>query len=344
VGNGAKQIGKHNYSSDEKRFNFRLVRAGFPCNPSPKNDAGGTPTPEDRGILVKTLREPKHALKPSAFSVQAAEKWALGRSWKLPEDLFRLTNFCYINFVRQPALGERKTRYTMKIAQSENYGICVGLTPVLPDPDPHLVGKDARDILKTRLYRNYIDRTAFVDLIMGHVSRPADKQIKLDGGVRAKYVARSQIFADEAETILQRKSSRNLRGDKPRVLVIGATAGIIGALVRRGFEVSATDLWPEAVGKELAGVRVFSGKTASARLMKEADLTIVTGMTLPNRTLPALMKLAKQHNTSTMIWAVTGRNFGHYYTEHGVDCVISDPSPFLLLPGPATIAIWRRKK
>ena len=289
------------------------------------------------------FRQPKDALNPSAFSVQAAEKWALGRSWKLPVDLFRLTDFWYINFVRQPVLGERKTRYTMKVAQSENYGISVGLTPVLPDPDPHLVGKDTRQILKTRLYRDYIDRTAFVDLIMGHVSRPADQQIKLDGAMHAKYVARSQIFADEAEKILQRNGSKNLKGNKPRVLVIGATAGILSALVRRGFEVSATDLWPEAVGKELGGVRVLSGKTANARLMKESDLAIITGMTLPNRTLSGIMKLAKKHNTSTMMWAIIGRNFGHYYAEHGVDGVISDPSPFLLLPGPARMAIWRRK-
>lgn len=232
----------------------------------------------------------------------------------------------------------------MKLVQSENYGISVGFTSVLPRPDSDLVGKDARRILKTKLYRDYIDRTAFVDLLMGHVSRPADQQIKLSSAVYAKYVARARIFADEAGKILRRKSSKKLKGKKPRVLVIGATAGILSALVGSGFDVSATDLWPEAVGKELGGVRVLSGKTANARFMKESDLAIITGMTLPNRTLPALVKLAKRHNTSMIIWAISGRNFGHYYTEHGADCVISDPSPFLLLPGPATIAIWRRKK
>jgi hypothetical protein len=292
--------------------------------------------------LAKAFREPKQALKPSAFSVEAAEKWGLKRSWKLSEDLFRIRDFWYINLVRQPVVRERKTRYTQKVAQSENYGTAVGLTSVLPDPE--LVGKDTRQILQSRLYRDYIDRTTFVDLIMGHVSRPADQQIRLHGAVNAKYVARSRIFADEAEKICRRKGSKNLKGNKPRVLVVGATAGIISALVTRGFDVSATDLWPEAVGKELGGVKVLSGKVANAPLMKEADLAIMTGMTLANRTLPGLMTLAKKHNTSTMIWAVTGRNFGHYYTEHGADCVISDPSPFLLLPGPATIGIWRRKK
>jgi hypothetical protein len=43
-----------------------------------------------------------------------------------------------------------------------------------------------------------------------------------------------------------------------------------------------------------------------------------------------------------MIWAITGKNFGQYYTDHGVDSVISDPSPFLLLPGPSLMEIYRR--
>jgi hypothetical protein len=282
-------------------------------------------------------------LSPAAFSVEAAEKWALERSGTLSEPPFRLTALWYVDFVRQPEPGERKTRYAMKVAQAQNYGIAAGGTSMLPEPDSGLVGEDTRQILKRRLCRDYIERTALVDLVIGPVSRPADQQRTLDGTPHAKYVARSQIFADEAERILQRKGATYLKSHTPRVLVIGATAGIIGALRRRGLYVSATDLWPEAVGKELGGVSVENGKTANARLMKEADLAIITGMTLPNRTLPGLMRLAKTHNTSTVIWAITGRNFGHYYTEHGADCVISDPSPFLLLPGPATMAVWRRR-
>ncbi len=289
------------------------------------------------------MREPKQALIPSAFSIRSAEKWALRRCRNLSDNLLRLADFWYINFVRQPAPGERKTRYTMKIAQSENYGSAVGLTSILPDPNSDLVGKNVRQILKEKLYADKIERIAFVDLIMGHVSRPADAQISLDGAMQAKYEARSSIFAEEAERILRRKTSRKTNGTRRRILVVGATAGIIRALLRKGFDVSSTDLWPEAVGKEFGGVTVLSGKAANAQLMKQADLAIMTGMTLQNRTLPSLIRLAKRHNTFTMVWAITGRNFGHYYTENGVDAVISDPSPFLLLPGPATMAIWRRQ-
>lgn len=287
--------------------------------------------------------QPRDALDPPAFSVEAAEKWALDRSAKLPEDLFRLTALWSISFVRQPAPEERKTRYIMRLAQSQNYGLATALGRRIQTPNADIVGLDTRVILKEKLYKSYVDRTALVDLVMGHVSRSADREIRLDSTLSAKYDARSDMFAYEAEGVLRRKRLKNRKGTRPRALVIGATAGIISALVKRDFRVLATDLSPEVLGLRLGGVKVESGRDANARGMREADLAIITGMTLPNRTLTGLIELAKEHNTSTMVWAISGRNFGHYYTEHGVDCVISDPSPFLLLPGPATVAVWRRK-
>jgi Putative heavy-metal chelation len=286
--------------------------------------------------------QPRDVLRPSAFSVEAAEKWALDRSAKLPADLFRLTALWSISFVRQPVPEERRTHYTMRLAQSQNYGLSAALGRRLRSPDADIVGLDTRVILKKKLYKSHIDRTALVDLVMGHVSRPADRKIRLDSTLREKYEARAEIFASEAEGVLRRKRVKDRKGRRPRALVIGATAGIISRLVKRGFRVLATDFSPAVVGLRLGGVKVESGRDANA-VMKEADVAIITGMTLPNRTLPDLIELAKEHNTSTMIWAISGRNFGHYYTDHGVDCVISDPSPFLLLPGTATVAIWRRR-
>ena len=73
-----------------------------------------------------------------------------------------------------------------------------------------------------------------------------------------------------------------------------------------------------------------SDAVENSKSIAAADLTIITGMTLSDGTLPSLLEIAKTSNTSTMIWAVTGRNLGQYYTP-GVDCVISDPSPFFQL-------------
>ncbi len=299
--------------------------------------------PPPRGKVVTPYRQPADALDPPAFSIAAAEAWALARSSRLPADLFRLTALWHLDLIRQHTAGERNARYVMKLAQSVNYGIACAPTLQRVSAHPERMGRDARHILRTEAGLDEVDRAALVDLVIGHIPGPAPRQITLDHTVLAKYAARSRIFADEAERALRRKGARNIKGAKPRILVIGATAGMIGALVERGFEVSATDMSPAIVGNALGGVIVDSGQTANARLMKAADLAIITGLTLTNQTLPSLMRLAKRHNTSTMIWAITGRNFGQYYTESGADCVVSDPSPFLLLPGPQTIMITRRK-
>jgi hypothetical protein len=311
--------------------------------PSTNNRASRHVSTQHR-TASKPFRQPKDALTPTAFTLEAAEKWALQKSRSLPADQFRLRGFWYINYVSQAAPEERKTRYTIKLAQSEGYGRSCGLTPVLPDPDPDFVGKDARQLLRDGLCRDHIDRTALIDLIMGRIPGVANEYVELDAPLAVKYATRARIFAAEADSILRRKGFGTLKGQRPSVLVIGATAGIISALIRQGFIVSATDLAPEIVGRELGGVKVCDGVVSNARFIKSADLAIITGMSLPNGTLPQITSLAKMNNTSTLIWAITGMNFGRYYVEHGVDSVISDPSPFFMLPGPAKLAIWRRTK
>ncbi len=287
------------------------------------------------------FRQPCHALVPHAFTLEAAEQWALRKASCLAVDRFRLTSFWHVDYFRQHVPGEIKRRYTMRLAQAEDYGVAFGDPPPLRDTDRALVGEDSREILKARQYQDDIARTALIDLVMGPVSAAASHEIALDQVLRDKFALRSRLFADEAEVVLQRKGLSAIKGGKPHILIVGATAGVIGALVNRGFEVSATDMSADIVGAELCGLTVCAA-TEYGRLIEAADLAIITGMALANRSLPALIERAKSYNTSVIIWAITGRNFGHYYIDHGVDCVISDPSPFLLLPGSAKIRIWRR--
>jgi hypothetical protein len=288
------------------------------------------------------LRQPCHALEPQAFTLEAIEQWALARAARLAADRLRLTSLWYLDYIRQDVPEDRKTRYTVRLAQAENYGTAFGPISPLRDADHALVGEDSRQILKDRRFRDDIDRTALIDLVVGHVSAPSSHQVVVDQILREKYARRSRLFADEADAVLRRKGPAAIKGRKPCILVIGATSGIIDALVARGLDVRATDMSPDVLGKSIGGVTVRDA-TENVSLIEAADVAIITGMTLPNRTLPDLIEAAKAHNTSTMIWAVTGKNLGHYYTEHGIDCVISDPAPFLQLPGPATIGVWRRE-
>ena len=97
---------------------------------------------------------------------------------------------------------------------------------------------------------------------------------------------------------------------------------------------------PDVVGKNLGGVTVRDA-TENGSLIEAADLAIITGMTLPNRTLPGLVEAANSQHLDDDLGG-DRQESGHYYTEHGIDCVISDP-PFLQLPGPAAIGVWRRE-
>lgn len=298
------------------------------------------------------FRQPRHALQPHAFALEAAEQWAVAKASALSADLFRLTSLWYIDWLVQHLPTDRITRYTACLAQSENYGIACGLTSVvrqaahsgtLQDADHALVGGDCREIIKDKRYRTDLDRTAFIDLVMGQIPIEANDHLILNQARGDKYTRKSQLFADEANRVLARKGSSTIKGNKPHALVIGAMAGTHAALIARGFEVTATDMSPDVVGQNLGGVTVRNG-SENYTLIETADIVIVTGMAFPNGTLPSLMRAAQNSNTSTMIWAVTGRNLGHYYTAHGVDCVISDPAPFLQLPGPVSIGVWRREK
>ena len=296
-----------------------------------------------RSPPATSLRPPRDALNPAAFAIEAAEQWALDRAAGLSAYRFRLTAFWFAEFVRQAVAEESKAHYAMRLAQSENYGIAFGPAATPSASDRDLLGQDTREILRNRRYRDDIDRVALIDLVMAHVAPAPDSQLTFEHSIHDKHHLRARLFADEAEGALARKGAGTIKGARRRVLVVGTTAGIISALVLRGFEVAATDLGEDVIGQTFAGVTVRSA-SASAELIAAADLAIITGMTLPDRTLPTLMAAAKMHNTSTMIWAITGRNLGHYYIENGADCVISDPSPFFLLPGPAKIGIWRRQR
>jgi hypothetical protein len=304
-------------------------------------------------LAKPTEAQPQHVLEPEAFAPDAVEQWALKQASALPAEGFRISSFWHIDFIIQHLPTDRKAHYTARVAQSENYGIACGLTSVLQkvhqaaglnEDDSLLVGADCRDILARKKYANELDRTAFIDLVMGQMYPEAHDHLTVDQARREKYAAKSKLFVDEADNILARKGSNAIKGEKPHAHVIGAMSGTHAALVARGFKVTAADMSRDVVGTTLGGVKVSLGSEAeNQKLIAAADIVIATGMTFPNGTLPALMRAAKENNTSTMIWAVTGRNLGPYYTAHGIDCVISDPAPFMQLPGPTRIGIWRRR-
>src|SRR5262245_40813913 len=219
------------------------------------------------------FRQPCRALEPHAFTIEAVEQWALEKAARLAAARLRLTSLWCVDYIRQDVPEDRKTRYTMRFAQAENYGTAFGPISPLRDGDHALVGEDSRAILKDRRCRDDTDRTALIDMVVGHLSPAASRQLIVDQVLTDKYARRSRLFADEADGALQRKGLGAIKGRKPCIGVIGATSGILEALVARGFDVAATDMSPDMVGKTLGGVTV-RGATENGSLIEAADLVI----------------------------------------------------------------------
>ena len=63
-----------------------------------------------------TFRQACDALVPHAFTLEAAEQWALQRASSLAADRFRLTSFWHLDSFMQQASGEKTRRYTRRLA------------------------------------------------------------------------------------------------------------------------------------------------------------------------------------------------------------------------------------
>jgi hypothetical protein len=128
-----------------------------------------------------------------------------------------------------------------------------GETHLRRESDTALLGEDSREILKARRFRDDLDRAALVDLVMGHIARPLNEPMIADQTVREKHAIKSRLFADEAEAVLRRNGSKAIKASKPHILVVGAMVSTLTELVARGFQVTATDMAPDIVGRSLTG-------------------------------------------------------------------------------------------
>jgi uncharacterized protein (DUF4213/DUF364 family) len=106
--------------------------------------------------------------------------------------------------------------------------------------------------------------------------------------------------------------------------------------------VTASDFYQGIVGHRPAGVFVEHG-SRTLELVAEADVAVVTGMTLANGTLEDIIATARSSGTRIVVFAETGAHFGSEYCRMGIDVTISEPLPFYLSgPGRSTLKIFRR--
>ncbi len=256
---------------------------------------------------------------------------ALALTQNGPDAAFLVRGIWKVELAFRPNPAERTFQYTFWLAMTQGQGCCYCTGDDERGRD--LVGSDARQLIQ--------DQTciaiAALDSIYASIPRQPAAVHELRGNPIAKTTERTRIITEEALRLLDNRCRR-----RPRVLNVGVVGNLIRDLQQRGCEVRASDLEPEMIGREVHGVVVEDG-FRTHQLVAEADLAIVTGMTIATDSLGLIVEAAQASGTKLLVFAETGANFGEEYCQTiGIDTVVAEPFPFYIFQGVSTIEVYRR--
>lgn len=260
---------------------------------------------------------------------------AYERSAHLDDEAFLVKGLWKVDLAFKPNVHERVFRYSFLVAQTMGQGCCYCDKDLEIEAD--LIGKDAREIVRTKDCFSI----AVLDSIFASIRRNTQAVHRFEGNSVEKAGRRASIIVDEVNRLAEAvgKEPRQMR-----LLNAGVVGNIVLALKNQGYDVVATDLDKNLVGREIHGVEVEHGaKTYS--LVEEVDVAIITGMTLTTDSLTDIVDTAKRHDTKVLMFAETGANMGEEYTGDaiGVDICVSEPFPFYIFQGLTTIEVYRAK-
>lgn len=252
------------------------------------------------------------------------------------------------NFVLR---GVWRTEYFLRLTQEEtlfhlNYVLAqtTGQGCSYYDPGDEDPGLGDSLIGQNVLEMEWVSRCmsiATLDAAYTVLKGPPTRSVVLTGTNTEKAGARARLVCDEAVSLLSQSGPK--RGRRKIVALIGVVGSMLASLLRhKGLVLKASDFEKRIVHHQVHGIDVEHG-SGSTELVAEADVAIVTGMTLATNTLDAILRAALENRTRLVMFAETGANFGSEYSRMGVDTVVSEPFPFYLTCSGATrIDIYRR--
>jgi hypothetical protein len=186
-------------------------------------------------------------------------------------------------------------------------------------------------------------RIASLDAVYGSLIGEPNIDHVILGTNSVKASRRARIVCQQALRLLDMKPYKY---SAPRILNVGCIGDFLAYIRDERPEVmlDATDFALTVVDRTYHGVTVQSG-SETPRLVAEADVAIVTGMTLQTSTLDEIIEVAHEHGTRLVMFAETGANFAEEYCKLGVDVVVSEPFPFYLMArGASELRIYQAVK
>jgi hypothetical protein len=259
---------------------------------------------------------------------------ALKKTADFDDQDFIIRGLWKVDLAFKPNPDERMFRYNFLVAQTVGQGSCYCDKDL--EINVGLIGRDAREIISEMSCYEI----ALLDSIYASIPRTPAQVIELRGNSVDKAVSRGAVIVDEVERLLKRM------GGKPQdttVVNIGVVGNLLKALGKKGYKVLATDLDEKILDSTIHGVRIEPG-TRNFQYIKNADLAVITGMTLTTDALNDIVHICQENDTRLVMFAETGANFGEEYCRTiGVDVVVSEPFPFYIFQGVTRIEIYRRE-
>ena len=247
-------------------------------------------------------------------------------------DDFLIRGLWKTDLLFRPSSNERTFNYTYLLAQTVGQGCCY--CPATVQPDHTIMGTDAREAIRERTPTGI----ALLDSIFARIPRRPQEVQSLCCDSVEKARLRTGIIMREAERLLP-----DGKGANARIVNVGVVGELLRRLKEKYRNVTATDFDEVIVGLSLHGVSIDHGNQTLEHV-READLAIVTGMTLATGTLEAIVDTARSAGTKLVVFAETGANFGEEYCrELGIDAVVSEPFPFYIFQGATRIEVYRKE-
>ena len=267
--------------------------------------------------------------------LKTLSEWILNATKDMPAEDMRIEGSWLLNLNYQPFIGERLFEYDVAIIQVQATGAAYSGYGTLNKSELNsLVGNDAREMITDKYSPVNI---ALLDAMFASLSPQADEEFLFSG--KDKAGQRADIICNE----VQNMCSKKLLPGRPKVVNVGAIGCIIEKLSKQDMIVTATDLDETIIDKELCGVKIADAALYGDKMIAEADLAIITGMTVSNGSLPEIIKIAKANNTKIMMVAETGSGFGRAYCDlFDIDVVVSEPYPFYIFKCYSEIKIYRK--
>lgn len=269
------------------------------------------------------------------FMLEKLTEWILSATADMPAEDMRVEGAWLLHLNYQPFVGERLFKYDVALLQVKATGAAYSAYDGIHKSELNaMVGRDAREMLTDRYCPVNI---ALLDAMYGSLFPKPDEEFLISGEDKAGQ--RAEIICNEVQNLC----NRGIIPAQPKISNVGAIGCIIGKLNDRGMKVSATDLDPEIIGRELGGVTIVDGAAHTEEMVAESDLAVVTGMTVCNGSLPGILKIARENDTKVLMVAESGAGFGRVYCDlFDIDVAVSEPYPFYIFRCPSEIRVYRK--